>query len=1242
MAFSVVASHSAAYLQIISESGADLDRSVPFTTGNTNFLVNFSSDSAISSGTDQVNVTIRSTSNPNGFIVTLNESGSATNHYNLTVNTTQPHIIMGNTTDGFISVSTTGANPAGGQSNYTINVSNNPHVNEIINVTYIAAGATSGVSDTIIIEQTGVAYWFNGGTGVAYLNSSYTENEDSSSFLWDMLGIGVNDTGQNKYPAVVENITVLLNTSSSENLTICLNESGVNTGVFNVQTPCLFMSEGNLSYALNWNLTASSELDNALLIVEGDSINLTYQDTNFFGTTIENADLIWVDTKGQIEAGATTELDVNNATGVMDFFTVYDNGTNVDYSAIDNNARYLTITSYDVNWGSLGSVTVGMNETGTNTGIFNLNGTTMFANTTLSSGASYWSGTKLQLAAREGGYVNVTYNDVANFTGQTPVAGAVVSLTVSDKADLTFNYSGSALGTGDSVLIKVNDSDLNTDASIQESATITISSTRCRAAGGGEGVSYVTMYLNESNEGGTATATDSSVFAILNTTLRFGDVNNGTTGYNNISQGCVSDLNETWINVTSGDIIYINFTDTTGTSVTSTLTAWLDQTADFTITTNARVVSTDFNRTDSVFLNFTDSGFNTNNASVQCVPLIVNSTTNPTGIIVALNETGDNTGTFETAVANCTAGGRIETNLTLTTSSSDNNSNLLQVTDGDTVQVVYNDDKGLSGSNPAILSRTFDVQYDASLSFDKSVYRESNLDEIIITIIDLDNRSQVNISEITLNSSTDSAGINITLNRSSSGPTSVFNVSVTDAGVKAKIYVNTSASSGTPGSDYHLDVIPGGWIQARYVDQTNGAIYTAKARIANNTVAITLNSTLFKPSGSEGFLITVNDPGNNTNVSAIDTVEVKVNTTASDTTLTSLVATETGADTGLFTINYTLSTSAAATNVLLVSSSNIMQHIRVYYDPTLNGSSSDDPGIVMEQMVGYFTASAELDGTNYNTSGTVNFTVIDHDANTDNDAVDTLTAYTETDLNSTNVVSITMVETGLNTGVFRNSTMTFGSSSLVNARAGDTIKLWRQDTEKDGSTKSNKTDFAVMNIPVTIAGGGAAGTGWDLISIPLTLADTSVSDALSDVVYETLYEYNPTTDEWTIPTTLSPLKGYAIKVNSTQIAYFTPITSTLDTSRAYAAPTELALSTKWNLIGINNISNGQIRDVFGTSLKSGANPTWSFLYDWGGLAYSIELASATSAKDLAVGTGYFIYVLPDATNRDIPRSGSGR
>ncbi len=1276
MAFSVFAADTITITDVANRITLARNQPLNYSGEGTCFGVNVSSSESNLDASALNNVTVivfsTSASGSNAILVRLNETGVNTGVFNILVNSSNNG--AGEAMGSCVNVSTGASNNGTlDTTNYSILVSDDASVTETINATFNVS-TTSVISDSIIMQQSAVVYWLNAGTGVLYANTTYGyPSTDEPTF--SVFGIGVNDSGRNLHPGRIDNVTVNLTTSSGESVEICLNESGADTGIFNVQAVCVGADVTENPDTWEFGLWSGTTADdsNRLAVVEGDNINLSVRgDVLFDASSTDKNDLVWLDTEGEVFAGSTTALTPDDSTSYSNIVNIYDNGTNADYAAIDSNVRYATLSSYSVGWELLTSITVGLNETGVNTGLFNLN-TTIFANTNstyVGADGAWASVSEYHIEATEGGFINITYSDANNFTGTAPLDTlGPIKIDVFDKGILQFNWSteGAALGTADNLLFKVNDSDLNLVATTAENATFIISSDNCIAASGVVDTGFAEVVLNESNENGDTSSTDSAVFGIphnyttdvgLSFVFETGNVLGDT------EMGCWNNGTHVGINVTAGDKIYLNYTDVDGGGGVTSLTSWMDQVGNLNTTDIYGIASSVFSVPGAVYANVFDHGKNTNNATsdaVDCVTATINSTSDNTGFTFGLNESGESTGIFNVSVASCSSRTSVTVNLT-TGSASDSTNKNLNVTEGNTVNLIYDDDKGFDGSNPANDTNSFNVQYTGTISFDKTRYHANN-DAVVVSIVDLDNRTQTNISFISLSSSADFIGVNLTLNRSGSGTSSVFNITVNkNTGAGTTIYLNSSATK--EDDNCGLNVTAGGWIMANYTDASSGSVISTGKVLVTDTATMSFNSTRFVTDGTAlGYNVSVYDIANNTDSTAADTINIRLNSTA-NTTLRTFTATETGVNTGIFAFTFDVSTSAQDSDTVLVNTARTEQYIYAYYDVTYNTSGLNPSGYgdqngpldLLEQVVGYYTASAPvLDLSAYNASedtatSTANFTLVDYDLNQDNDAVDTISVYYNSDYDTTHT-KFTVSETGANTGIFANNSITFDnlttaghSGFTINVIQGGTFAVWFEDTLGDGSTASNRTDYAVINKRVTVSGGNAGGEGWDLISVPMTLADTSVSTAMRGVSYNAIYWYNDTSDEWETPTTMEPLKGYAVQVNATQYAYVAPITSTLDTSRTMPTPSERTLSTGWNMISVNNISAYAASEAFASLISSTAatTPTWSVLKDWTGLEYADVTGSTTSSKSLDPTVGYWIHIRQDSSNRDLLPGGKGR
>ncbi|RQD88074.1 hypothetical protein D5R95_03125, partial [Methanosalsum natronophilum] len=92
--------------------------------------------------------------------------------------------------------------------------------------------------------------------------------------------------------------------------------------------------------------------------------------------------------------------------------------------------------------------------------------------------------------------------------------------------------------------------------------------------------------------------------------------------------------------------------------------------------------------------------------------------------------------------------------------------------------------------------------------------------------------------------------------------------------------------------------------------------------------------------------------------------------------------------------------------------------------------------------------------------------------------------------------------------------------------------------------------------------------GWNFISVPHVLENSSVDYVLNDIDYDALLYYNAGTELWEIPADLEPLKGYWIKSNDMQT-----VDKELLESAGAAVPPVMNVYSGWNAIGHSSMDS---------------------------------------------------------------------
>ena len=142
-------------------------------------------------------------------------------------------------------------------------------------------------------------------------------------------------------------------------------------------------------------------------------------------------------------------------------------------------------------------------------------------------------------------------------------------------------------------------------------------------------------------------------------------------------------------------------------------------------------------------------------------------------------------------------------------------------------------------------------------------------------------------------------------------------------------------------------------------------------------------------------------------------------------------------------------------------------------------------------------------------------------------------------------------------------------------------------------------------------------TGWNLISLPLTPTDNSVSAVLSTVSHDAVKQYNATTKTFEIATTMDPGTGYFVNVTSASTWEYegTPVSST--------SP---GLESGLNMIGVSNST----MDV-GTAMGSA---DYRYVARWNADNQEYEVYNPNAPvsfhgfTEMTAGEGYFVSARP--------------
>ena len=182
--------------------------------------------------------------------------------------------------------------------------------------------------------------------------------------------------------------------------------------------------------------------------------------------------------------------------------------------------------------------------------------------------------------------------------------------------------------------------------------------------------------------------------------------------------------------------------------------------------------------------------------------------------------------------------------------------------------------------------------------------------------------------------------------------------------------------------------------------------------------------------------VTVTDADANVNPNRKDEVDVEV-ISSSDSSGITVKLKETGLDTGVFKGTFTITSEDTADKIKAIAG----DKVRITYE---DESTSPATKVTKDIEVKNFDATVTLDKESYTLGSQVKVTVSDPEANRYYNAKDTLTVTVKTDSDPVGV-TMTLVETGKDTGVFEKTFTLTEDNSITNVRVkaavGDTLTV---------------------------------------------------------------------------------------------------------------------------------------------------------------------------------------------------------
>ncbi len=517
-------------------------------------------------------------------------------------------------------------------------------------------------------------------------------------------------------------LIIVNDTGGNASSTIIVNSSLCTTSVSLTESPT-----GTFTKIINF-ITSGTCTQSNLLVADGDSVFASYVDgRSLGGVTVVNRSF-FNNTANGIVVFNFTSL----GTGQTGNVTVVDNDTAVNPSLTAFNLINVTVNSTT----GLANITVTLNESTTSSGIFS----GVF---TLNASGNGSSGTVLGVAA--GDNITVTYNDSFDASG-------AVNFTINQSKAArngTVSLSASTVYPAVVVVVTVTDSDLDTNTSSTQEVNVTVNTTNGQ---------MITLALSE--------ASNSSATFTGNFSFGSSSSNASRTLFSN-DRNLVNVLYNDTLNFSGG-----NFTINASANFFNRTTGSVSLDASLYATNNiVRVTVLD----NDTCLDGIDpaSCANKDQSTIDTLSVFVNSSSDPGGFFLVLQESNLSTGNFT---------GNYSFNLTGRTNSS---ARVLNVTNGDNLTVTYTDAANSTGNtrNTTVTATFFSfttgtVQLNATaLNATELAYNVNQTARINLT--DTDSFANANSSAIE----------NLTINISSGSCTITFNL--TETGANTGIFENT-------------------------------------------------------------------------------------------------------------------------------------------------------------------------------------------------------------------------------------------------------------------------------------------------------------------------------------------------------------------------------------------------------------------------------------------------------------------
>ncbi len=781
--------------------------------------------------------------------------------------------------------------------------------------------------------------------------------------------------------------------------------------------------------------TPSDTVDNDTIFAgPGDSIVIRYVDPNDPTDSFSSAEItaFLPATASQLGADSVARI------GDSFFIVVRDTDANRDISVFDT----VTVVVTNPATGETEAVIL-IESGGANTGLFNITALPMSGSPSDSTSGSG------RLHVRVGDTIAVVYIDRFNPTDSARLDTSLIVPTPSNSGS---TVTVLAITVGETITgIFVTDTDRNRDADIIDTVTVTV--------------------INE-RSGETITIT------LLETGPNTGVFDSGTvrTTDNPADSGPGSGQP---LYLRPGDTISVRYVDPADPTDSSRVTSALIATPLPTISILRADGTTLIGDSFYVIVRDTDADRDFNVIDTVLVT-VYNPVTGESESVILIESGGANTGVFNVTPLP-TSGNPID---------SVTGSGRLYVRSGDTLVVFYQDRYNASDSSrldtPLILPRPTNSGSTVTLP---SIVIGETITGIFVT--DTDRNRDVDLIDT----------ISITLINERTGET--ITLVLTETGLSSGVFdsgaVTTSGNPADSGSGQPLYLRPGDTLSVRYIDP--GDPTDSSRAVAAITVSPVATASSMTADGltriGDSFYVVLRDTDANRDIAVLDTVTVLITNPATGETEAVVLTESGGPNTGIFNVTALPTSgspadSSTASGRLYVRAGDTLSVTYTDRFTPTDSSRLDTPLIVPTPSNSGSTVTVPAIVIGETITGIF---VTDTDRNRDVDIVDSITI-TLVNERTGETITLTLLETGPNTGVFDSTTVTTsgnpadsGSGQPLYLRPGDTLTVRYTDP-------GDPTDSSRVTAGITASLSASSSSGIFVTSL-------SVGDSTRPVVTDT-------------------------------------------------------------------------------------------------------------------------------------------